>query len=717
MAFGIADLVNNIQGSLDGLIADFRGARPDGVSYHQGEADYFGIQAFNGTLQQSNWNKLSFPYTFSILNLNNPNDTEQFTDFQLPLAPQAINQKETPAVSIRPSQGGTTVTHGGMSYGVLNIQGTTGLAPFRGEGGVNKKSGEAIFQPKELKYKSGYEVFIHLRNWFRTYYQWKKVKGKAAKDYRLVFKNYKDGEFLIVELESFEMDRQAAKSLLYDYKLEFKILSHYQFIQPKSKTGFLADTDAFISNALDKINTARGVFLRTQGILRQIESTYDASVLEPLRQSTLAIKALLGVPIVAADISSRTIVNTVSTAGALLITAREAANFATLGLTGDSDTLDEINGLLDKRLFGSKNTLAKTFAATNQQLKQKGSGGLLQLGGLMMKVDAGQFPEKTLAATAQEQSRALELPRNFYEEAIKSLERVKQNAEDFFNLGSTQYDQIFDRTATLNADFTKTVTNDEYDMLYAFNEAITGLNLLLSTTDLFKSTFDEKVNDMVARFDGKIELFANQAVKQMKLDKGMTLERLAQQQLGDSTRWGEIAEVNGLKAPYISEDPMESRDGVLKPGSNILIPIPVQNGFSQAPVGKENKLTKNMSELERSLGTDLKINKDGDLVLTSSGDFELIAGADNMAQGTVLKLSYEPGEVMLYPELGSGIMVGRKMPPIEEIKDRITKTLLQDARINKVADLSLMRENSALFITFNLHIKQIDIPIPVKIKV
>ncbi len=717
MAFGISDLVNNISASISGLIATIKGENSDGIQYHQGDAEFAAIQGFNGSIVQSNWSKLSFPYTFSVMNLNDPNDHEQFTDFALPLAPQSISQREQPAISIKPSQGGTTVTHGGLGYKMLNISGTTGIAPFRGEGGVRKKTGEAIFQPKDLKYKSGYEVFIHLRNWFRTYYEWKKVNGKQVRDYRLVFKNYKDGEFLIVELISFEMERNAGRPFLYDYKLEFKVLAHYSFTTPGSKTGFLENLDAFIEDALDKINTARGVFLRTQGILRQVESTYDSSVLEPLRQTTLALKALLGVPVVAADVSSRTIVNTVSTAGALAIVARETLNTATLGLTGKSQTLAEINSLLDKRLFGTNSTLKKTFDAANTEIKQKGSSGLGKLGGLLMKVDAGQFPEKTLAMTAEEQERASSLPRNFYENTIESLERVKKNAEDFFNLGSPLYDQVFGRTATLNADIAKVVTDDEYDLLFAFNEAILGITLLLSTTELFKSTYDEKIADMIKRFDGNIELFANQAVKQIKLPANISLERLAQQELGDSTRWGEIVEINGLKAPYISGDPQESRDGVIKAGQNILIPVPLVNGFSQTPIGKQNKLTTGMSELEKSLGTDFKLSKEFDLVLSSSGDIELIAGSDNMAQGTMLKLSYQPGDVMLYPSLGSGLVIGKKFPPMEDIKDKITSSLLQDSRIRKVSDLALMRENGALSITFNLHIKQIDIPIPVKIKV
>ena len=710
---GLADLVNNIQSSIDGLVADFKGESDRVINYYQGVAEFKSIQS---QLNTENWSKLSFPYTFSVVNLKNPGDSGGFSDFQLPLAPQAINQKEEPAISIRPSQGGTTVNHGGVSYGLLHIQGTTGIAPFRGDGGVNRKTGEAIFQPKDLKHKSGYEVFIHLRNWFRTYYQWKHNLGKSAENHRLIFKNYKDGEFLIVELEGFEMDRQAAKSFLYDYKLEFKILSHFKFQNPKSESGFLENTDALIQTALDKINLARGVFLRTQGILRQIESTYESSVLEPLRQSTLAIKSLLGVPVVAADISSRTLVNTVSTTGALLIASQEALNFATLEATGSSDTKRQIQGLLDKRLYGNKNTLNRTFDAVTSEIRNKGPAGLTKLGGLMMMIDSGKFPEKAITATVEEQAKAQSLPRSFYEDAITSLTRVKENAEDFFNLGSSEYDSLFDRTSTLNADATKTITNDEYDVLNSFNEAIIGLSMLLSTTDMFKSTFDDRVTDMVARFDGNIDLFVNQAVKQIKVERGMTLEKIAQSEFGDSTRWGEIVEVNNLRAPYISDDPTETRDGVLKPGSNLLIPIPAQNGFSQVPVGKENRLTKGFSELEKSLGTDLKIDRDFDLVLTSSGDLEMISGADNMAQGTLLKLSYEPGEVMRYPEIGTGLVIGKKFPPIEDLKDRVTNSLLQDNRVRKVADLSLMRDGPSLTLSFNLHIKQIDIPIPVKIK-
>lgn len=712
---GIADLVNNIQDSVQGLVNDLTGKDSGAViKYHQGEA---GLRDVQSQINASSWNKLSFPYTFSIVNLTNPNDNGQFSDFQLPLAPQSINQKEEPAIKIKPSQGGTTVNHGGLGYKSLNIQGTTGISPFRGAGGVRDKTGEAIFQPKQLKYKSGYEVFLHLRNWFRTYYQWKKTQGKSAENYRMIFKNYKDGEFLIVELLSFEMDRQSARSFLYDYKLEFKVLSHYTFNTPASKTGFLTDVDNVIATGLDLITTAKGVMLQTQGILRQVEATYNSSVLEPLRQVTLALKATLGVAVVASDVSSQIIANTVSTVKALSIVTNTAATIAASVATGGPAAAANTNSLLDTSQFGTSNTLQKTLDAATAQINQQGSKGLLALGALMTTIDAGQFPQKTLDATSEEQNQAASLPRSYYDDTITSLERVKQNLEDFANLGSTSYDILFNRTATLSADSSKTVTDQEYALLNAFNDAVIGITLVLSTTDLFKSSYDELIADMNARFDGNIQLLSNQAVKQIKYIANLSLERIAQQELGDSTRWGEIVELNGLKAPYVSLDSQESRDGVIKPGDNLLIPVPLINGFSQAPVGKENIITVGMSELEKSLGVDLKIDSNFDLILTSSGDFELIGGAENMAQGTILKLSYEPGEVMLYPEIGGGLIVGKKFPPLQDIQDRVTNTLLQDNRIQRVANLAFIRDSGALTLSFDIYVKQVDLPIPVKIKV
>ncbi len=692
----INQLVDNITASVEGLVNDLLGNANelrDG-KHPTGKA----IDAVISTVDSSNWLKLSFPYTFSVVDIDGTSDN-QFTDFSLPIAPNTLKQTEEFAISIKPTQGGTTTTHSGNRYKLLNIKGTTGNAPFKGAGGAARKTGEAIFQPKTLKYRSGYEVFLRLRNWFRAYYEHKKVAGKEARGLRLVFKNYKDGEFLIVELLKFDMDRQAARSFLYDYELEFKVISHLNFEELISRTTGFEDA---LQSAIDAIDLARGVFLRSQDILRQIESTYESVVVEPLRKTSLALKALLGVGTVAADMGNKAITNTVSAAGTLAIL---------LGLQSQQND-NKTTGDLDPRLSGAELPNDLENAAKNQ-----GASAIINLDEALMAIDPAEFPESAQNELDQEQINASKLPRSFYLDTLDGLTRVKQNAEDFFNLGDPAYDALFGRTTTLSAPFTKVITAAELDVLKAFNDAAEGIKLLLSTEDLFKSGFDARIQDMVDRFDGNIELFAESAVRQIKYEAGLTLERMAQKELGDSTRWGEIVEVNGLKAPYVTDDLSSTIKNILKPGDSILIPTALRNGFSQVPAAKEIKTTKSLTELEKSLGTDLKLTKDFDLSISNAGDLEVVSGADNMAQAVVLKLSYEKGEVMRYPEMGAGVTPGIKFPPVKALKDGLTNTLLQDSRIQGIEDLSLTRDNSGVSLQFNLKIKQIDIPVPIKIKV
>lgn len=692
----ITDLVNSITASVEGLIADITGKN---ISTFPNQPNSKEVLAILSTVDGSNWMRLSFPYTFSVVNIGGAAGNNPFTDFSLPLAPTALKQTEEFAISIRPTQGGTTTTHSGNRYKTLNIKGTTGNAPFKGAGGAKSKTGEAIFQPKQLKYLSGYEVFIRLRNWFRAYYEYKKVAGSDASGLRLVFKNYKDGEFLVVELTKFDMDRQAPRSFLYDYELEFKVISHLSFTELNNRTTGFEDALEAVTDTLD---TARGVFLRSQDILRQVESTYEAVVVEPLRKVSLATKALLGIPTVAGDMGNKAIKNTVSAAAALAIL---------IGLKSLQDD-NKTTGTLDSRIANASLPKDLKSAALTQ-----GSNVISGLNEALMAMDPSVFPEQTRDALAQELSDSASLPRSFYEDTMNELIRVKQNAEDFFNLGDSTYDSIFDRTATLSAPFTKVITATELDVLNAFNESIGALRLLLSTEDLFKSSFDSRIKDMVSRFDNNIELFTENAVRQVKYEAGLSLERIAQKELGDSTRWGEIVEVNGLKAPYVTDDRSSTAEGVLRPGDTYLIPTPARNGFSQVPPAKEIKTTAGLSELEKSLGTDLKLTADFDLSLSNSGDLDVVSGAQNLAQAVLLKLAYQKGEVMRYPELGAGLIPGVKFPPIEAIKDGLTNTLLQDNRVESIKDLSIIREGSSVSLTFNLKIKSIDIPIPIKIKV
>ena len=693
-------LAENIQGSIQGLLDDFRGRNSVEVPVNPSDKT---ISPVLSDINPGNWLKLSFPYTFGVVDIRGGGfgtlTDMPFTDFELPLAPQAINMTEEFATSIRPTQGGTVVNHSGNRYKTLNIKGTTGIHPFRGAGGVNKRTGEAIFQPKKLKYRSGYEVFLRFRNWLRAYYEFKKNNTEEAKHLRLVFKNFKDGEILLCVCQKFELSRQAAGSFLYDYDLQFRVIAPLQSFEIANRFTNLEDS---LERANELLDSARGVFLRTQDILRQIEGVYNDVVIEPLRKINLIIKAALGVPTLAADIGERIIQNTLSILSTIAIT---------LGIR-DDQTNNRVTGDIDPRLVNI--SIPSDIEATVQL---QGAKFINSFGEGLMAIPSNQFPASTLEVHEQEKNELLTTPRSFYEDTLANLVRIKQNAEDFFGLGDADFDERFDRTATLSADPSKIITVEELNVLGALNDAITGIQLILATTNLFKADFDERIAELIRAFEGRVTLQASSAVRQITVKREDSLEKLAQIYLGDSNRWGEIAELNFLNAPYIIDDPTLKSDGVLIPGDILLIPSNPVSGFSEAPQGKQLDSEKDVSVVLKSLGRDLKINEGFDLVLSSTGDFETVSEIDNLAQAVVLKLAYIPGEVMRYPELGAGIVIGSKFPPLDQLKTGVVNTLLADPRIENLIDLRLERQDSELLLAFSLKIKQVDQPVPISIPI
>jgi hypothetical protein len=61
-------------------------------------------------------------------------------------------------------------------------------------------------------------------------------------------------------------------------------------------------------------------------------------------------------------------------------------------------------------------------------------------------------------------------------------------------------------------------------------------------------------------------------------------------------------------------------------------------------------------------------------------------------------------------------MPGKKFPTLMEIKDSVVNTLLQDNRIQNIENLGIKRDGPALYLSFDLVIKTVDIPVPVTIK-
>lgn len=714
MALGISDLVNNITDSVQNLVNQLTGQTNSQYPYPT-QASLVG-NVLND-INKNAWNSLPTPYAFAVYDSNggtfNVSASAQasggemnFQEFQLPLAPGKINQTEQFAIAIRPTQGGTVVSHSGNKYKSLVISGTTGVAPFKGAGGVVKSTGEAIAAPNDLKHKSGYEVFLQLRNYFKAYYEVKRLSQNSfTRDLRLVFKNYKDGEFLIVELLDFQMDRQAPRSFLYDYNLTFKVLGKVTFTAPDSN---LTAFENVLATAAQDIDIARGTFLQAQNILRQVEATYDATILNPLRQAALAVKAFQGIGATAAEVSNQIIKDTVSALAALGI-MNKFQSMQTAAATGTS------SGTVNSgppNVNVSQVTLPNDLqSAVNNNPAQT----VINLNQGLLLLSPTDFPPATQTAFTADQQASLNLPRSFYQTALNNLQRVKDNAEDAFGLSSPQYDALFDRTSTVPPSTETSITDQQFDVLSAFNQAMQGIQAIMATNVMFKSTFAEQIQYMNNAFSNQLSLQALPAVQQVTMPQNTDLERLAQIYLSDPTRWVEIAELNDLMTPYVIQDQSDTTTNVIHPGEPILIPLNPTVGFSQLPIGAEIT-SEQLTAFETSLGTDLKLTPNYDLSLGSDQDLQVISGTSNVAQAVILKLGIEQGELISNPSIGVGIQVGNIQPDLNQVRSDLIKSLTQDNRIAAVTNITIQQTGPSLYLTFQLLIKQLDIPVPVNIK-
>lgn len=698
MAFNTAGLVKNITES-----ASFFGAIFGGKN--SGKKNQTAIEEDNPVLAQierGNWIK-TLPYSFRVINIKNNSAAEKFSDFILPINPSEITQDENFAITIKPTQGGTVVQHSGNKYKELIIAGTTGLHPWRGSGGVSVTTGLAIAQPPDLKHSSGFEVFLLLRNWFRAYYEHKKIHPETARPLRLVFQNFKDGEFLIVELLKFSMKRTATRSFLYDYSLIFKVLGS-TIAGPKEKKSFLEHTDEVLNAGMDAIDIARGTFLRAQNVIRQVDSNVDQLIFEPMRRLALATKAAIGVPFVAADMwnGTKRKFDTFGSTFNLLSRIKELKEEGKKGVAIDPR-------IQDYKLPGNIRQAAQT-SGIDVLLEDESD--------IELAISASEFPQGAQDELEQDKENSKDIPREFFEDLRDNLIRVRDNIADSFNLGSSAFDAQYERTATLKADIGKVPTDEEFEVLGGFNSAIRGVNLYLSTTDTFKSTYQQRISSVQKTFDNQLDIKVESAVREIILEPHVTLERLALQELDNTDRWVEIAELNDLKPPYIVQSRSEAAviQNVLAPGQTILIPTPISEGFSDVVTTKELPINQDLTEIERNLGIDLKLTKEFDLELTNRGDIQLARSAENVAQAIIVKLALEKGDLLKHPNLGIGAVIGSKVSPVTELRTSIVETLQGDPRFQSISNLALRRENNEIRISFDVKLKNIDLPVPIDLK-
>lgn len=213
---------------------------------------------------------------------------------------------------------------------------------------------------------------------------------------------------------------------------------------------------------------------------------------------------------------------------------------------------------------------------------------------------------------------------------------------------------------------------------------------------------------------GSVQNFAAPgATQKAKVQVNETIHNAARRLLGDAVKWKDLVILNGLKAPYISED----GDGisVLRPGDSILFPAVVSSATSS--IRGDIDVAEGTDPFVRSLGRDLKVKKvaeGGNTGLfdldTSAGDLATTEGVPNMEQATLMKFSIERGDLPEHPSYGISLPIGTKGLIRSMLGYQIDarSCLLADSRVEEVNKLNFRVEGDTVNVQAVVRVKGVD---------
>lgn len=165
-------------------------------------------------------------------------------------------------------------------------------------------------------------------------------------------------------------------------------------------------------------------------------------------------------------------------------------------------------------------------------------------------------------------------------------------------------------------------------------------------------------------------------IRNAETRRGDTLQRIAARELGDASRWPDLASLNELRPPWITDDPALESQYVLLAGKPILIPAPPPEASGVSP-----------TDDDAIFGTDILTDR-GRLQGGPTGDFALVRGAPNLTQASENRLATPGGSLIWHPDYGNRQheLIGNRNDPVanELAALFLARCLRQDPRISRV---------------------------------
>ena len=207
---------------------------------------------------------------------------------------------------------------------------------------------------------------------------------------------------------------------------------------------------------------------------------------------------------------------------------------------------------------------------------------------------------------------------------------------------------------------------------------------------------------------------------------GDTLQILANDLMDNVSRWQEIAFVNRLNYPYISDEvEYLGAEGVKRTGDKLVIPV-TANERDLLPRSEIAELYKSSlgSDLD-VIGADeaaLQLTDDGIVGLRGDGnDLQTIVGENNLKQSLLLRLATPYGTLLGHPTYGSHLtdLIGTRgtSENLQRIRVEVERTVLTDSRVKEVVQVEARLDNEVVRLSLIIEPQDLDLLINLNLSV
>jgi len=164
--------------------------------------------------------------------------------------------------------------------------------------------------------------------------------------------------------------------------------------------------------------------------------------------------------------------------------------------------------------------------------------------------------------------------------------------------------------------------------------------------------------------------------------QGDSLMTFAARTLNDYTAWRQIAQINGLQPPYISNT---AGPNVAVPGQQLFLPQP------NSPTIVSPQTAPIASYINNYLGVDIYLGPLNNPMLPWTGDYQIISGYDNLTLSLGRRMQTTIGSLIYHNLFGSRIPpeIGKIASDNELrlVEQYSISCLLSDPRVNKIVSV------------------------------